>query len=140
MASPEKAAGGVEPDVNEIGVWGQPDRALEQADQLEAGKAGKAGEVVQAQVFGVALPHQLDQPHRDGVPSRGDIAPVAAAAMALEQPGEGIDDELVGEEAVLLGFEHPVQAAEPLDQVAIVEHALQEMRHGVDAEGAGRDR
>ena len=57
MSALEETAGGIQPNVDQIGVRRQPDGALEQPDQLKFREPGNTREVVQAEIFRIARPH-----------------------------------------------------------------------------------
>src|SRR5438105_10734818 len=53
----EQMAGGIEPDVDQIGVRRQPNGPLEQPDQLEPGQPGRDGQLVEAEIIRVTRMH-----------------------------------------------------------------------------------
>src|SRR5256885_8068046 len=123
----EQTAGGIEPDVDQIGMRRQPNGPLEQPDQLESGQPGGAREFIKTEIFRIARMHQFDDPACDGLACRHPLGPAAAAAMPPEQVTECVDCEFVRVHAVTAGLEHVVQAAEPVDQVRIAEHVPHEI-------------
>ena len=84
-----------EPDLRQVGMRRQPDRALEQADELE----GRQADARRPDPPGAARTHSrracAPSPAPADCRSRGaGVIAAAAAAMALEQPAEGADQQL----------------------------------------------
>src|ERR1700704_3708220 len=115
----EVTAGGIQADLDQIGMRREPHGVLEQPDEMKPREPGNAREVVKAEIFRIARLHQFDDSAGDGSASRCPLRPAAAAAVSPEQHAEGTDRELVRTQIITFCFEGTMQAAEPADQAYV---------------------
>src|SRR5690606_17514172 len=89
-AAPQVMARALQARLHQVGVRRHAYAALEQADELERRQPGGRAQVLQPQVFGMALVDQVgDQAQQGPVARRRLDAPAAAAMAAIQAPESG---------------------------------------------------
>ena len=86
----QSATGGTQPDLGKVGVRRKSHRSPEQADELESREPDVTSELREAEILGVASPHDLDHPvHQGSIPRGrlderpGDVAPEFIGTMGV---------------------------------------------------------
>ena len=88
---------------------GQPDRRLEQTDELKGRKSGCLAQLFQVKRPGVPFPYQIDNHAENSPVARGLLDALTATSMALKQPTERADQKFTRPEETTAVFESPVE-------------------------------
>src|SRR3981081_3019025 len=81
----EVTAGGIQADLDQIRMRGEPHGVLEQPDEMKPREPGNAREVVKAEIFRIARLPQFDDSAGDGSASRGPLRPPRPPAPYPQQ-------------------------------------------------------
>ena len=128
----QSATGGTQPDLGQVGMWREPHRTPEQPDELESREPDVTGELLEAEILGVASAHDLNHPVRQGSVPRGRLDAAAAAAMPLEQPPERPHQKLALVEGLAVRLERAMQRQKSLDEIGVAKQVLGEVGQGLD--------